>query len=222
MDATTEFDTKPLLRPHQVANFEGEIRSLEEKLTNPAVQDKGEVRKQLIRTRQGLSQQRPVPPADGAEEGRMVARAKQLFDEIQPSMCSQEEMRKNPPGAVTKFNRGENSPAMKKKIAEWRNIQRRLAPDDRDAGDLERFRPVGSSLNMDNAQIPGKSFYIPPNVGAAVTFSDEEIKTLRDLKPTLADALGLLSNEQRLVVKDLIAGFVDAPKPGAAAKEKRA
>ena len=224
MEATTTFDTKPLLRPHQVEGFESEIKALEEKLTNPAIQDKGEVRKQLIRTRQGLEAQRPRPPADAEEEGRMVARSKALLDEIVPAMNSQEEMRKNPPGSVHKFLTGENSPAMKAKIREWRNLQLRLRPGERESGDLERFRPKGSSLSMDNAQIPGQAFYIPPNVGHTVMFTEEEIAGLRSLRPSLADGLGLMSNEQRLVVKDLISGLFDRPAPAATkgGKEARA
>ena len=222
MEATT-FDTKPLLRPHQVENHENEIKVLETQLTNPAVQDKGEVRKRLLRTRQQLEQQRPRAPETPEEEGRMHKRADELLSEIVPSMCSQEEMRKNPTGSVDKYQNGEASSWMKKKILEWKNLMLRLKPGEREAANLERHRPKVSTLNLDNAQIPGKAFYIPPNVGASITFSEEEIASLRALRPSLADSLGLMSNEQRLIMKDLLAGLSEpAAKPtkGGSARER--
>ena len=103
MENTATFDTKPLLRPNQVAEMRDEVKAAEAKLSNPAIQDKGEARKQLIRARSTLESQTPKPPVDAAEEGRMVSREKQLLNEIlSDGIPSQEEMRKAPPGAVDK------------------------------------------------------------------------------------------------------------------------
>lgn len=201
MEATA-FDTKPLLRPQQVEDMRDEVKMAEAKLSNPAILDKGEARKQLIRTRASLEAQTPKPPSSGEEEGRMVTRSKQLLDQIVTGMCSQEEMRKAPPGAVDKHMGWEkrNKPA----IMEWKNLQLRLKPGEREAANLERHRPTTSSLNMDNAHIQGKAIYIPENVGSTVTFSDEEMAQLKALKPGLAETVALMTNDQRQVVKDML------------------
>ena len=206
---TTQFDTKPLLRPRQVEEVKAEIKAAEDKLKSPYIEDKGEVVKQLRRVRQNFEQQAPRPPANGDEEGRMVARSNELLAEIVPAMCSQEEMRKAPPGAVDKFMMGEGSSHMKAKILEWKNLQLRLKPGENEAANLERYRPKDSSLNMDNPYIPGKMFFMPP-IGAArpVAFTDEQIALLRQLDPKLADMLGTLPNEVRAEVKELVTGGI--------------
>jgi len=202
---TTTFDTKPLLRPRQVEEAKSEIKATEEKLKNPFIEDKGVVMKQLRRLRDGFEKQAPKAPVNGDEEGRMVARSKQLLSEIIPSMCSQEEMRKAPPGAVDKFMAGENNPAMKAKILEWKNLQLRLKPGEQEAANLERHRPTSSSLNMDGAYIPGKMFFMPPQGAApSVTFSAEQIALLRELDPKLAGMLATLPNEARAEVKAIV------------------
>ncbi len=207
--ATTEFDTKPLLRPHQVAELRDEVKAAEAKLSNPAILDKAEARRQLIRTRASLDAQTPKPPADAAEEGRMVARSKSLLDGILAGMPSQEEMRKAPPGAVDKHIGWEKR--NERNIEEWKNLQLRLKPGEREAANLERHRPVASSLSMDNAFIPGKQLFIPENVGTTVTFSDAELVQMDALKPGLRDTVGAMTNEQRQVVKDMLA-LMPAPK----------
>ena len=202
METATEFSTKPLLRPAQLEEMQNQVKIAEAKLSNPAILDKGEARRQLIRTRKTLDEQTPRPPADTAEEGRMHKRSKVLLNEILDGMPSQEEMRKAPPGAVDKHMGWEKR--NKPKILEWKNLQLRLRPGEREAANLERHRPVGSTLSMDNAVVPGKYIYIPDGVGATVTFSDAELEQLRALKPGLAESLGLMSNEQRAVVKELV------------------
>src|SRR3990167_6260114 len=149
MEQTTQFDTKPLLRPAQLEEMQNQVKIGEAKLSNPAILDKGEARKQLIRNRQTLDSQTPKPPVDGAEEGRMVARSKHLLMDVLAGMPSQEERRKAPPGAVDKHMGWEkrNKPA----ILELKNLQLRLRPGEREAANLERHRPVSSTLSMDNA-----------------------------------------------------------------------
>lgn len=199
---TQVFDTKPLLRPHQLDEMRDEVKAAEAKLSNPAIQDKGEARKQLIRTRATLESQTPRAPVDAAEEGRMVAREKQLLSEVLAGMPSQEEMRKAPPGAVDKHMGWEKR--NKLKILEWKNLRLRLNPGERETANLERHRPVTSSLSMDNAVVQGKNIYIPDNVGATVTFSDADLNRLRALKPGLAETVGAMTNEQRAVVKEML------------------
>lgn len=203
MEETTQFDTKPLLRPAQVEEMEHQVKVGEAKLTNPHIEDKAEARKQLIRARKTLESQRPRPAETPEEEGRMVARSSALLMDILAGMPSQEEMRKAPPGAVDKHMGWEKR--NKQKIMEWKNLQLRLKPGEREAANLERHRPTGSTLSMDNAAVPGKYIYIPDNVGATVTFNDGEMEQLRALKPGLAETVGSMTNDQRKVVKDMLA-----------------
>ena len=202
MENAVTFDTKPLLRPAQLDEAKNQVKQAEAKLSNPAIQDKGEARKQLIRARQTLESQTPRPPADAAEEGQMVARSKHLLNQILTGMPSQEEMRKAPPGSVDKHMGWEkrNKPA----ILEWKNLQLRLRPGEREAANLERHRPVNSTLSMDNAVVQGKNIFIPDNVGATVVFSDAELAQMDGLKAGLRDTVGSMTNEQRQVVKDML------------------
>ena len=204
METQTVFPTKSLLRPDQVNSAKDEIKALESKLQNKHIEDKAEVSRQLRRAKKDFETQLPQPPANGEEEDRMVKRAKQLLSEITVGMCSQEEMRKAPAGAVDKHRAWEarNKP----KIMEWKHIMLRMTAGsgDRDAANLEKHRPRASSLNMDSAQIPGKQFYMPETTGPAVTFSDAQIEALRAVDPDLAERLSTLSNPQRQVVKDIV------------------
>lgn len=204
---TQTFSTKPLMRPAQVKAAKQDIAALEAQVNNPLIEDRGEARKKLIRIRKSFEEQMPRAPATGEEEGRMVARSKQLLDEILVGMPSQEEMRKAPPGAVDKHMAWEKR--NKPKILEWKNLQLRLTDGrEAEAANLEKYRPTGSTLNMDNAYIPGKMFFMPPaNAGLAVTFSDEQLQVLRALNPQLADMLGLMSNARRQEVKEAIGGI---------------
>ncbi len=205
MEAPAEFSTKPLLRPAQLEDMQNQVKVAEAKLSNPAIQDKGEARKQLQRTRATLEAQTPRPPVDAVEEGRMVSRQKHLLDQILVGMPSQEEMRKAPPGAVDKHMAWEKR--NKPKILEWKNLQLRLKPGEREAANLERHRPSASTLNMDNAYIQGKQIYIPDGVGNTVTFNEQQIAALRLVSPQLADALSLMSNAERAQVKEAVVGI---------------
>ena len=217
MEATTQFDTKPLLRPRQVEEMKSQVKAAEAKLSNPAIQDKGEARKQLIRGRQTLESQTPRAPVDAAEEGRMVARSKELLNDVLAGMPSQEEMRKAPPGAVDKHMGWEKR--NKLKILEWKNLQLRLRPGENEAANLERYRPSTSTLSMDNAVVTGKSIYIPEAVGATVTFSDAELVQMDGLKAGLRDTVGSMTNEQRAVVKEMLA-LMPAAKPKTSARDR--
>jgi hypothetical protein len=212
---TQTFDTKPLLRPDQLQSAQEEIKALEHKLSNPLIQDKGEVNKQLRRARHTLETQTPRAPQNPEEEGRMVARSKELLGQILEGMPSQEEMRKAPPGAVDKHRQWERR--NKSKILEWKNLQLRLTvgSGDREVANLERHRPKASTLNMDSAQIPGRNFFMPDTAGPSVVFTSEQIALLRTMSPQLADALAIMTNPQRQEVKDAVVGIGLAPsKPG--------
>lgn len=205
------FPATPLLHPEQVSSAKDEIKSLEAKLSNKHIEDKGEVSRQLRRAVQDFEKQAPVAPSNPDEEGRMVKRSRELLDKILVGMPSQEEMRKAPPGAVEKHMKWEarNKP----RIMEWRHIMRRLTAgsSDRDAANLELHRPTRSTLNMDSAQIPGAMYFMPETTGPSVTFTDAQIATLRALDPALADRLATLTNPQRAQVKEIIGIGLDTP-----------
>ena len=212
MQVQPAFDTKPLLRPAQIEDAKSEISSAEAKLQSPHIEDKGEVVKQLRRLKKSFAEQVPVAPESGEEEGRMVARSRQLLSEILVGMPSQEEMRKAPPGAVDKHMKWEKR--NKPKILEWKNLQLRLTHgQDSEAANLERHRPVTSSLNMDNAYIPGKQFFMPPvNAGLPVAFSDEQLAYLKSQGFEVA----VMDNAQRAQVKEVLVGGgigLDEPDP---------
>lgn len=214
MEAQTVFDTKPLLRPAAVEEAKSEIKVLESQLQSPHIEDKGEVYRKLSRIKKNFDDQAPRAPESSDEEGRMASREKLLLSKILRGMPSQEEMRKAPPGAVDKHMAWERR--NKLAILEWKNLRLRLMPGEREAPNLERYRPTSSSLSMDNAYIPGKQFYMPPpGAGLPVTFNDEQIAALRILSPQLADALAIMSREQRQDVKDALSGGIglDAEVP---------
>lgn len=223
MEAQTVFPTKPLLRPDQVTNAKDEIKGLEAKLTNKHIEDKAEVARQLRRARQDFETQVPRAPETPEEEGRMVKRSRELLSQILVGMPSQEEMRKAPPGAINKHLEWERR--NKAKILEWKYINLRLTAgsNDREAANLEKHRPTGSTLNMDNAQIPGKQFFMPETTSPAVVFSDDQISLIRVLDPALADRLSTLSNPQRQIVKEALGGIgLEAPSPASVAGKEGA
>ena len=207
MQAQAEFDTKPLLRPAQLADAKSELKALEAKINDKGIEDRGEAIKQFQRVSKTVADQTPRPPESAEEEGRMESRSRALLSEILEGMPSQEEMRKAPPGAVDKHMAWEKR--NKSKILEWKNLRLRLTHgQEKDAANLERHRPKDSSLNMDNAYVPGKMFFMPPsNAGLPVLISDAEMAVLRAINPVLADMVGAMTNVQRREVKQAIDGI---------------
>ena len=196
-----QVDTAPLLRPAQLADAQGERNSLQKKLESPHIQDKGEVVRQLRRLDKSLSEQTPRPFV-GQDQDSAVRMEARLLAEILDGMPSHEEMRKGPPGALEKHQAWEAR--NEQKILQWKNLRLRLNAGNPDGSvaNLEKYRPRSSTLNMDNAQITGAQYYLPPpGVAPVVTFDDTELAFLRDVSPGLADKLALLGNEERAQVK---------------------
>lgn len=154
-----------LLRPAQMADQLQELKASEAQLQNPNIQDKGAVRTRIRNLKQQYEQQAPRPITDGATKDALAKEASSLLSDITSGMLSQEEMRKNPAGSVDKHLRWER--ANKSKIIRWKKIQCMLNADhstpgtwDRDAANLERFRPVGAMDRFrGDAQISGKMSY---------------------------------------------------------------
>lgn len=154
-----------LLRPAQMAEQQHEIKVAEAQLSNPNIQDKGAVRSRIKTLKQQFEQQAPREIADGRVKDALAKEGETLLEQITTGMLSQEEMRKNPAGSVDKHLRWER--ANKAKILRWKKIQCMLNADssnpgtwDRDAANLERYRPAGAQDRFrTDAQISGKMSY---------------------------------------------------------------
>jgi len=203
---------KPLLRPRQVTELQNDIKIAEAKLDAKGIEDKKEARRQLQRLRQSYNEQVPKPPANGEEEGKMVARADELLSYIQEGMLSAAEMRACPPGAPDRHLKWERE--KKAAILEWKGLMLRLKPGESEAANLERYRPQASSMNLDNAFVTRKQFYGLENVGEpTITFNEEELRAIQALDPETHASIGLLDNEARKAVKRIISGLVGKTKP---------
>lgn len=154
-----------ILRPAQLVEHTNELRMAEQQLANPNVQDKGAVRQRIGSLKRQYESQAPQPITDGQTKDRLVAESNRLLEKILPGMLSQEEMRKNPAGSVDKHLRWER--ANKKDIVRWKKLQCVINADgddpytwDRDAANLERYRPQGAQDRFrSDAQITGKMTY---------------------------------------------------------------
>lgn len=154
-----------LLRPAQMVEQAHEIKSAKAQLNNPNIQDKGAVRSRIRSLEQQFEQQAPRAVTDGRVKDAMAKESQELLEAILPGMLSQEEMRKNPTGSVDKHLRWER--ANKAKIIRWKKLQCMLNADasdagmwDRDAANLERYRPEGAQDRFRaDAQITGKMSY---------------------------------------------------------------
>lgn len=151
---------KQLLRYHQREELKGEIESMESMLPSlKTPTDRGEVSKRLKRLQQSLVAQSPTE-LPGELKDKLYQESRAIETDLQSGMLSQEEMRKNPAGAVGQHMRWER--ANKKKILRWKNIQQMLDPssDDPDLSNFERFRPVGAIDRLrTDAQISGHMSY---------------------------------------------------------------
>ncbi len=179
-------DTSPLLRPHQKEEMLEEKTRIERTLGAPAhiasqIQDRGALTRQLRKLDHQLATQTPKA-YEGKKKDAAAARESELRDAICAGMPTQEEMRKNPPGAVDKHRLWESR--NKANLLEWKNIRLRLHAsgdsgslrDDRDVANFERYRPVGGAqqLNMAGAQISGKDYHFPPGQIPARNVMSEE------------------------------------------------
>ncbi len=208
--------TAPYLKQSQIEDMQGEKRRLSETLNAPphlrrAIQDPALMAKTLRNIEKSLNEDSPVA-YQGPDLDKAVKRAAELKAMIQADMCTQAEMRRNPPGALDKHIAFEAK--HEDNILEYKNIQKRLlaagalpsALSERSASNIEMFRPAGGSgeLNMDNAQIPQtRTFY--GLGGRSTPFTDDELAVLKVLAPAIYEKVALLSADQRDEVKAVIA-----------------
>ena len=213
---TFQESTKPLLRPPQAEERREEISRLRAILSAPPhianrIEDRGQLRRNLQAVERDLKKQDPRP-YESEDIDLAADRSEELKEEMLQGMPTQEEMRRNPSGAVDKHRRWEKR--NKTKLTEWKNIQLRLhatdhgdLPDATDIANFERFRPSGGSqqLNMHNEQISGRMQFGPePGAGPSVVFSERETALLDEIAPDIFRQLGTMTNEQRQAVKNFI------------------
>lgn len=212
--------TQPLLRPHQVENMREEQKRIEGMLQAPphvsaAIQDRGELRRQLNSIVRSLESQSPKPYRE-EEVDAAIAREAELRESILNGMPTSAEMRRNPAGAVDKHRKWEER--NKKAILEWKNVRLRMHEtgildelrDAKDVANFEKYRPTGASheLNMHGEQISGKVQYGPiPGAGPSTVISDEEKATLMEIDPEIASQIALMNNDQRAKVKEFLRGL---------------
>jgi len=201
--------TTQLMRHNQVKENIDQAKGIEFTLKQPphVLQgvDVGALGKQLRGLRKMIDTQSPTSYKDDKKD-EARKRQKYLEEQIVRGMCTSEEMRKNPPGAVGKHQRWEKK--QKKHILEWKNIKLRLnvGDSDPDLANVERLRPTGSSMNMHNAQITGQEFHMP-DMPHSVVITDEEKTLLQAVDPELAGELALMNPEQRLQLKGILANL---------------
>lgn len=223
--------TAQLLRPHQMEQVREDIKRFERTLNAPdhvraQVQSPNEMRRQLRASREMLDKQAPKPFA-ADELDKAVAREKELLTSITNGMPTQQEMRRNPNGAVDKHRLWEKR--NKSDILRWKNLRLRLhesgavdgfTKDSGEVANLEHFRPSGGpqELLMHGEQIPGTDYHMVANP-RSVTMNDTEIAALKEVDPEMAGMLATMSAESRAVVKEAIQlALMESAEPKAKGK----
>lgn len=157
--------TENLLRPPQYEELKKEKEEIDYKLHGPwkhLIQKPGRLMQRKKEVDRQLERSMPEPITDPIEKDRLAKVEVELREKITNGMLSQEEMRKNPAGAVDRHRRWER--ANKADILKWKNVRQQLHADagdpstwDRDVANLEQFRPEGARERVRlDAQIPGK------------------------------------------------------------------
>lgn len=154
-------DFSEVAKPSVLKELEGNIKLEERNLTNTSIQDPAQSRRNLKAWKSHYEKFSPksIPPE---EKNALWKRAKKLKDEFCEGMLSQDEIHPvrqihNEKGIqvvvddtkMASIHSVERQSAWYQrnasKIAEFKNIMRKLNPNNPMAGDIERFRPVRSS-----------------------------------------------------------------------------
>jgi hypothetical protein len=150
----------------EVEECKAEISSLEGMLNDrrPHIQAQIEDRGAMSNAARSLANRLDAyapPETNPAQRDAVAKRERELLEKIMEGMPSKAEMRKCPPGAIGKHREWEKR--NKSRIIEWKNLRRilNLGNEDPDISNVEMFRPTASTLNMENAVIPGKDYFLP-------------------------------------------------------------
>ncbi len=207
------------LRPAAVKDLTGEVEHIDKMLSDREFsgKDAALMRKRVTALKSKIAVQ-GAPELNPEQRDIAARREKELEADIRSSMCSPAEMGRCPTGAVGKFNRGENSPAIKSKTLEWKNIKLMLNPGntDPDLCNIEQFRKdVVSTLTMANEMIARPEFSFSPNTEEYKRKFDETFGTGPAVEedPRVA--------ELKLEVEALKQMFLDSQKGAKSKPSKR-
>ncbi len=213
--------TTNLLHPRQVSEYKDLKARLEGMLAAPAhirgqLQDGGAGVSRQIGELDKMLQQAPIP-YEQHEIDEAVKLEESLRDNWLLGMPTQAEMRRNPPGATDKHRAWDSR--CKTSVLQWKHVRRRLhasgisehrLADEGDISNVEMFRPVGGSqeMNLGGAQIEGKTMKLPPpGVGPAAVMTEQHEKILNQIDPTIVPKMGLLPNDTRSEILDAVREF---------------
>ena len=228
----TELSTENLLHPRQVTELNDRKAELAGMLSAPPyiraqLADGGAGVQKQVRDIDNMLKQAAVPiPPDQIDA---AVKTEKLLREAWggSDMPTDTEMRRNSPGCVDKNIAW--SKKHKTEVAQWKNLRRRLhasgisehrLSDEGDVSNIEMYRPHGGSgeLSMDNAQIAGKDWRLPPpGAGPVTIMSDKDAEVLGQTNPELLAAMGTLTNDQRAEVLEMVRTITrleDAPDTG--------
>ena len=151
------------LRNHQVQEYRQEAARLQATVNAPSYVnvDRGAASERYNQVNRVLSEQAAKPLRDKDTVAKLADEV--LENVIRPALVPQEEMRRNPAGAVGKFLRTENSREIQESIQQWKRAKLALEPDsdDPDVANVEVYRPQlhvpgQAATFMAGAQIPGQ------------------------------------------------------------------
>jgi len=189
------------LKTRQIKDYEDEVTRLEGMVKDPRskIENMAEMNSRVKQLKETLHHGAP-PDTTPVQRDALAKEERELREQIQSEMLSQEELRKCPPGAIgaeLKFQRRNKS-----KIIRWKNIMRTLhkGDDDPDISNMEKFRGTVNRLNMDNAIVEGKQHFLSPNTeaykeGYERIWPSEEAKRVQELEAKLARIEKLLGDQ---------------------------
>ncbi len=212
-----------LMRPHEVEDAKGEVRNIRDALEAPAyirgkVTDLPNMAKRRSRLEAQIDAYAPKPFKE-EELDKAIALSNELESKIREGMPTSAEMRRNPPGAVSKHIGWQKTKS--KMVQAWKTVQLRLRESGavadhlvygHDIANVERIRPTGHDtreLNMDYAQITGKDIKYGKEVGKTTVFNEEQLAMLQQLDPDMRGQLFSLNQVQRARVKDFVQAVID-------------
>lgn len=214
-------DQTNLYRPRQIDELKEERDDLAKNLkaaeTYNTKIDGSAVRRRVGQINHDLEKYSPKPFAQDDKQ-EAVDFEKALREEIVKGMPTQAEMRRAPAGAVDKHMQWEarNKPLIKS----WKILRQRLAEmgaefknpiggtlgrESEALCNLELYRPVEGSMNMDNQVVQNQDWHnINQANGRTVTFTDEQMAIINQFLPDIEQKLALMGNEERQVIKTAV------------------
>lgn len=184
LDALLHDQPAAPLRPAQVSATQEEITRIEGNRQN-GYERSGATFETLRRLRDRLDKQAPKRIEEPARRDEVSRLAKAVLTEtIIPSLQPKEIMRRNPSGAVGRYQRTEASRGVKRTILTWKRAMRALDPEnaDPDYTNVEAYRPELAGLAgaaptfMADAQIPG-AFAMTPAAKQNWPLGDPQVHT---------------------------------------------